>query len=522
MCLLHTHNADTKLSDEWIKDFYIINPDGIGVMYSENDEAGVPRLVVKKFLPKTAADAVQIYNENIKGRDCAVHWRMATHGDIDMVNCHPYEVVGYDQADPIYFMHNGVLSNGNWKDKSKSDTWWYAHDYLKPLLDPSMGGDPNLAFKAPFKEILGDSIGSSNKFVLMDRFGNMAIINEDAGVHWNGMWLSNTYAWSAPRRVKNRSALSNKYYAAATRGDDKHDPSLDWMDVPEDDWADYRSYSQGTYMTGSGTTSSGAGTTGMGKSASVTPIGKKSKKQKRKNKNALVPAASGKATDLTALDRMHLQEEKEVDEMFELLDDENKPKAYTSLSFQNFYKFIDTLDLDQCWEAVYMLVDGVIDEVAFIDYILDPQKWNDSKPRVAAKTNVSGGEVDPALADHIIDPDDEEIFGNEAGSLTEEQRAHLDSMLTRAFPEDHPSEDEVIEATLPRGLGVDRLASVTQPHATWPYAPTIASPTNHTATQGIIPIGNGELMQPATAASPIIDARQSANIFDTQSGQRVG
>lgn len=509
MCLLHTHNADTKLTDVWIKDFYTTNPDGIGVMYSEKDEAGVPHLIVKKFLPKTAADAVQIYNENIKGRDCAVHWRMATHGDIDMVNCHPYEIVGYDQQDPIFFMHNGVLSNGNWKDKTKSDTWWYAHDYLKPLLDPSVGGDPNLAFKAPFKEILGDSIGASNKFVLMDRFGNMAIINEDAGVHWNGMWLSNTYAWSAPRRVRNHGS-ANKYYAAATKtsGANEPDPALDWMDVPEDDWMDYR---YGTYQTGSGT--KGVGTTGVGKSASVTPIGKQSKKQKNKNKNALVPV-SGNPTELNAKERMALQEEKEVDDMFQLLDDENKSKAYTSLSFQNFYKFIDTLDLDQAWEAVYMLVDGVIDEVAFIDYILDPKKWNDNKPRVAAgKTNVAGGEVDPshaALADHIIDPDDEEIFGDEAAHLTDEQRAHVASMLV-----DHPSEDEVIEATLPRGLGVDRLASVTQPLATWPYAPTISQP------QGIIPIGNGELMQPATAAAPIIDARQSANIFDTQSGQRA-
>ena len=44
-------------------------------------------------------------------------------------------------------------------------------------------------------------IGNSNKFVLMDNHGRSQVINQHAGVNWGGLWLSNTYAWSAPYQI---------------------------------------------------------------------------------------------------------------------------------------------------------------------------------------------------------------------------------------------------------------------------------------------------------------------------------
>jgi len=37
----------------------------------------------------------------------------------------------------------------------------------------------------------------------MDNEGRQAVINQSAGVYWGGLWLSNTYAWSASKSVKN-------------------------------------------------------------------------------------------------------------------------------------------------------------------------------------------------------------------------------------------------------------------------------------------------------------------------------
>ena len=80
MCLLITQNKNSqKLSNEWLEDFYSSNSDGLGVMYAQDNE-----LIVEKFLPKNAKDLAHFYKNHIAGRDCADHFRMRTHGDIDL------------------------------------------------------------------------------------------------------------------------------------------------------------------------------------------------------------------------------------------------------------------------------------------------------------------------------------------------------------------------------------------------------------------------------------------------------
>ena len=89
MCLLITKLSNSPvLADHWIEDFYDFNSDGIGIMYSENNE-----LIIKKVLPKTEIEATAFYQKYVKGKMCAIHFRMRTHGNIDLNNCHPYEVL---------------------------------------------------------------------------------------------------------------------------------------------------------------------------------------------------------------------------------------------------------------------------------------------------------------------------------------------------------------------------------------------------------------------------------------------
>jgi hypothetical protein len=203
MCLLVTQQSTSPvLSNDWLIDFHSSNSDGIGVMLAKDGE-----LIIQKMLPQSAQDFIEFYHANIKGKNCAFHLRMKTHGDIDLENCHPYEVLNKaEHGIDLWLMHNGILSTGNKADVSKSDTWHYIRDYLRPMLIEN----PDFAFHPSFADIVGKHIGSSNKFVMMDDQGRSVTINQSAGVYWAGLWLSNTYAWSASSSASDKPSNSAK------------------------------------------------------------------------------------------------------------------------------------------------------------------------------------------------------------------------------------------------------------------------------------------------------------------------
>ena len=202
MCILIKHNANTVFTDELLLDFYSHNSDGFGAVYAEDG-----KLVVIKTLGKP--DEIKaIYQETLKGRECIIHYRMKTHGDIDMDNCHPYHV-----TDDIWMAHNGILPMGNPIDSRKSDTW----HFIEFILRPALTGNPDLLFDVDFQDYIADMIGGSNKFAFMHSSGESVIINEKAGVYHEGAWLSNTYAWSASKYGHGysykRGSNVNKYYS---------------------------------------------------------------------------------------------------------------------------------------------------------------------------------------------------------------------------------------------------------------------------------------------------------------------
>lgn len=211
MCLLIHHSAKTEFDFADSADFYDKNSDGLGIMYAEG---GV--LHIKKMLPRSATEAHDWYEEHAKGRECVIHWRMRTHGHTDLENCHPYQVLGEDSGMPLYLAHNGILSTGNKKDISKSDTWHYINDYLRPLLQKY----PDLAFDPIMVEMIGEHIGSSNKFIFLNADGQISVVNERVFVDYKGAKLSNTYAWSS-----HKGGYGNKGYSKS-RGLDYDD---DWM-----------------------------------------------------------------------------------------------------------------------------------------------------------------------------------------------------------------------------------------------------------------------------------------------------
>jgi len=139
MCILIHHPSNVSFSDELLNDFYDHNSDGFGAMYAEGG-----KLVVVKTLGKPQ-EINALYKDALKGRECIIHYRMKTHGDIDMENCHPYKV-----TDDIWMAHNGILSMGNPIDKTKSDTW----HFIKFILRPALEANPMLIFDLDYQDYL--------------------------------------------------------------------------------------------------------------------------------------------------------------------------------------------------------------------------------------------------------------------------------------------------------------------------------------------------------------------------------
>lgn len=194
--LLNTHGM--------LADVYSSNPDGIGIMYGSTKG-----LRVIKTLPKNLADATafirKLPNDD---RDLAIHFRWTTHGHTDLHNCHPYDVTpGY-----IAMMHNGVLHTGNAKDTARSDTYHFIQDYLRDAIHDA----PTLIHNEGFLTMVAEFIGD-NRFVFMDGEGRMSHVNYDQGIEHDGLWFSNTYAWTPTKLIPNyyASGKYSKRYASA-------------------------------------------------------------------------------------------------------------------------------------------------------------------------------------------------------------------------------------------------------------------------------------------------------------------
>ncbi len=162
------------------------NPDGFGVMMP-TDKGGVH---VHRIMPESADDCKKVIDK-YGDRPMGIHFRLATHGEVDKSQCHPFPVLTpKTHGRSIYLMHNGILPNALEFDKTKSDTWHFVEYVLRPILADC----PDLIYDRDFQDMLEDMIGS-NKFLILDGdTGEMIKINESVGTEADGLWLSNTYS----------------------------------------------------------------------------------------------------------------------------------------------------------------------------------------------------------------------------------------------------------------------------------------------------------------------------------------
>lgn len=185
MCILIHHTPETVFSREVLLDFYDNNSDGFGAFWGDGEKVHVLKHV------GNAEDIIKLYDDHVRGKECVIHFRMKTHGDIDYENCHPYHI-----TDNLWLAHNGILSTGNYADTTKSDTWHYIRNYLRPVIEKY---GEEAVFDPQIQQFLGSHIGSGNKFGIVHADGRIAIINREQGVNHFGAWLSNTYAWNTAK-----------------------------------------------------------------------------------------------------------------------------------------------------------------------------------------------------------------------------------------------------------------------------------------------------------------------------------
>ena len=98
MCILIHQPKDGFFSSAQLQDFFSKNRDGFGAIVNRGNEVNIVKMV------GTLQQIEDVYYEQVACYEAVIHFRMQTHGEIDLDNCHPYEV-----TPGIWMAHNGVL-----------------------------------------------------------------------------------------------------------------------------------------------------------------------------------------------------------------------------------------------------------------------------------------------------------------------------------------------------------------------------------------------------------------------------
>lgn len=154
------------------------NPDGAG--YAFPSKSGV---VIRKGFYTFRSFWRDYRTFAPKHSTILIHFRIATSGQIDGENCHPFRV-----TKNLAMIHNGNLAGKIGLDCSQlSDTALFVANILLPIVEQSK----NVWRTEPFKYLMQEATGITNKCALLDESGHYAIFNEKQGEWKDGVWFSN-------------------------------------------------------------------------------------------------------------------------------------------------------------------------------------------------------------------------------------------------------------------------------------------------------------------------------------------
>lgn len=153
------------------------NKDGAGLMYAVDGKLHT----FKSLKPKEVVEEYYRLREKYNDVPIGIHFRLETDGGINTENCHPYEV-----NSETMLMHNGILGRYSNMQTNMSDTRLFIADILSRIPTATI-------FTNHMLKLIAQAIGVGNKFLLINKHGSYAIVNEGSG-HWDDNkenWYSN-------------------------------------------------------------------------------------------------------------------------------------------------------------------------------------------------------------------------------------------------------------------------------------------------------------------------------------------
>ena len=167
MCVICIKTAGTKLPTKTeLKAMYLRNPDGCGFV-SEHDH----------FKSMDFEEFYARLKKVRKDENCLIHFRIATHGAVNLNNCHPF----YDEKSNTWFMHNGILAIKPYKGKTDSETAF--RKYLAPTIR-------KYGLYSKELQTVANNIVDSSKFAFMQN-GNLKTFGRFS--EHKGCYYSNLY-----------------------------------------------------------------------------------------------------------------------------------------------------------------------------------------------------------------------------------------------------------------------------------------------------------------------------------------
>ena len=173
MCLAIVTPGDDPIPFDHLENGFSANPHGAGFAVWDGDRGTA--ILEKGFA--TFESFWQAYRPHLE--KCGiVHFRFATHGGNGMEFTHPFPL-----KDGGHLIHNGVITDHRMKD-GDHDTVFYINRVLSVL--------PNRWYMNPvYRELVGEHIGTYNKFAILGPRGEYAVINSDQWETEGTRWYSN-------------------------------------------------------------------------------------------------------------------------------------------------------------------------------------------------------------------------------------------------------------------------------------------------------------------------------------------
>ena len=221
MCIIVAKPSNTDMpSEETLMNCFLSNPDGAGFMWADGKSVNIR----KGFMEWE--DFIEALDEEIpeyrrKETALVMHFRIATHGKVQPMCCHPFPISSKledlqktECRARFGVAHNGVIQGRTTNDK-RSDTM----DFIVKVMAPLMKMNPGFMHNDHALDLLEGACGS--KLAILDNSGELVTIG--AFIEQDGVLYSNTSYLPVMSRYSSYASLFDAcdtgYYGDAGYGE---------------------------------------------------------------------------------------------------------------------------------------------------------------------------------------------------------------------------------------------------------------------------------------------------------------